>query len=652
MPASGSGHDVTDAAVRAEQIRTLYRQSVWVFLANPINAIILSLVLWNVSSRPLLLAWTGTMGLVTAVRLWLRWRFQRVAPPLEQTPAWAARFVAATAIIGLVWGVGAALMYDPQNPALQLFVIFLVGGMVAGASGTLAFYVPAFLGFAAGALVPISVRFAVEGDPMRLGMAILVLVFGATLTLVALNAQRSLTQSVRLRFVNEHLLHRLSGAQTSLEDINRTLEQRVAERGAELERQSQALRDAQRMESVGLLAGGVAHDFNNLLTVVMANVHLLSADASLTAPAHEAVGEIQGAASRAAALVSQLLAFGRRQVLLPKVLDLNTVVRDMEGLLSRLIGDHVELRVAFCPRRLLVKADPRQMEQVIINLATNARDAMPHGGVLSIETDVEAGQPGGQALASATGAAADSYVVLTVRDSGVGMDSETRRQAFDPFFTTKEMGKGTGLGLATVYGIVEQSGGHIVVDSQPGDGSLFKIYLPQVAPELLADADADALSPAPAPLPRRRPPEARARVLVAEDHPLLRHALSRVLSDLGLDLLMAEDGVQALEMSRADQGEIDLLITDVVMAKMGGLELARHLAAERPQLRVLFTSGYGWEKALPAIDPKHGIDFLRKPFVPEELTEKVTKLLAVVRAAARGEGNADALLTPRPVVDS
>jgi signal transduction histidine kinase/CheY-like chemotaxis protein len=606
-----------------------------VFVANPINAIILSVVLWGASSRPLLAWWTATMGAITGARLLLRWRYQRLAPGEEQTRTWAVRLAAGTAFTGLAWGLGAALLYDPHNPPLQLLVVFVVGGMAAGAAGTLAFYVPAFVAFGAGALVPLSVRIAYEGDSMHIGMAVLVLVYGATLTLVALNTQRSLTASIRLRVVNERLAQRLYNAQASLEDINRTLEQRVADRGAELERQGQALRDAQRMESVGLLAGGVAHDFNNLLTVVMANVHLLASDAALGPPAQVAVREIQGAASHAAALVSQLLAFGRRQVLVPKVLDLNTVVKQMEGLLSRLIGDHVELAVAFAPNRLYVKTDPRQMEQVIMNLATNARDAMPNGGRLTIETDIETVGPDGQAP-HPVGVPAGTYVVVSVSDSGVGMDSETRRQAFDPFFTTKDLGKGTGLGLATVYGIVEQSGGHIVLDSQPGHGSRFKIYLP-----LAANPDAEELATEPAPVADTSPPltrAVRARILVAEDHPLLRGALIRVLSGREHDLLVAEDGLQALEMSRAHDGEIDLLITDVVMARMGGLELARTLATERPDLRVLFISGYSRDERLPAIDPEHGVDFLRKPFVPQELADKVTRLLAVVRSSSLPDG--------------
>ncbi len=627
VPGNSAADQVTEAAVRAEQIRTLYRQSAWVFLVNPINAAILSLVLWGAASHPMLLWSTGAMGAITAARLLLRWRYLRVAPPVERARIWGRRFVAGTTLIGLTWGLIAALLCNHHNPAVQLFVIFLVGGMVAGASGTLAFYVPAFLGFASAALLPIVTRLALEDDSLRMSMAALTLLYGATLILVAFNTQRSLTESIRLRFVNEQLLQRLSGAQILLEEANRTLEDRVAERGAALERQGRALHDAQRMESVGLLAGGVAHDFNNLLTVIMANVDLLGVDRSLGPSAKVAVSEIQEVASSAAALVSQLLAVGRRQMLVPKLLDLNLVVGGMRALLGRLIGDQVDMTMTFCPKRLLVEADLRQIERVIINLTTNARDAMPNGGRLTIETHDEDPGPGDQG-SKRPGIRSGPYAVLTVRDSGVGMNNETKRQAFDPFFTTKAVGKGTGLGLATVYGIVDQSGGHIVVESQPGQGSRFSIYLPRSSDDTARDTNESTWSETAAVTP---PADRPATILVAEDHASLRGSLVRVLSDLGHELLVAADGAQALEMSRRHAGAIDLVITDVVMANMGGPELVGHLGRERPLLRVLFTSGYSGDEVLPATDKLHGIDFLRKPFTPQELTEKVTGLLAVVR---------------------
>jgi CheY-like chemotaxis protein len=281
--------------------------------------------------------------------------------------------------------------------------------------------------------------------------------------------------------------------------------------------------------------------------------------------------------------------------------------------------------------------DPRQLEQVIINLATNARDAMPSGGRLRISTDTAVVGDGEPAPVT-VGVRAGRYAVLIVEDSGIGMDGETRRQVFDPFFTTKELGKGTGLGLATVHGVVEQSGGHIVVDSQPGQGSRFVIYLPRAAEDAAAEDIAEGCEVTDAVLSGRQTPKTTppARILVAEDHPLVRAVLSRVLLDLGHVVLLAENGEEALKTSRGDQGEIDLLITDVMMARMGGLELAKHLLAERPQLRVLLISGYSRDVPLPGYEPNQGVDFLQKPFTPQELARAVARLLSTVRAGSSG----------------
>jgi signal transduction histidine kinase len=314
--------------------------------------------------------------------------------------------------------------------------------------------------------------------------------------LITAHSNRALVESFHLRFENHELLTRLSAAQVSLAETNQTLEQRVAERGAALERQSEALRDAQRMESVGLLAGGVAHDFNNLLTVVLGGVELLLAD---TRNPHDRARlvEIKGAANRGATLVSQLLAFSRRQVMVRHVLDFNTIVNEVRPLLAHLIGEHIHLVVSLARTALHVEADPTQLQQTIINLATNARDAMPDGGTLTITTELVDGIPDGTTFP------ADRYVTLSVRDTGIGMDEATKRLAFDPFFTTKDLGKGTGLGLASVYGSVEQSGGHVHVESEPGRGSWFRVFLPWVAVETTEPPD----------IPRR-PPRNRSALLI------------------------------------------------------------------------------------------------------------------------------------------
>ena len=527
-------------------------------------------------------------------------------------------------VTGLLWGLGGAAFYDTSAIASQLVLVFVIGDMVAGASGTLALHLPAFLAFTVSAVLPVAARMFAEGDTAHIAMGALAIVYGLAMTLIAAHSNRAVSEAFRLRFENQDLLARLSAAQVSLEQTNQTLEQRVAERSAALERQTEAPPDAQRMESVGLLAGGVAHDFNNLLTVVMGNTELLLADTGPNPHERSRLGEIQTAANRGATLVSQLLAFSRRQVMVRRVLDLNIVVAEVRPSLDRLIGEHIELVVVTATEPLTVQADPTQLQQTIINLATNARDAMTGGGTLTIETGLVDGTPAGTTLPPRP------YVTLVVRDTGVGMDAATRRMAFDPFFTTKEVGKGTGLGLATVHGIVEQSGGHVLLESEPGQGSCFRVFLPSVV-ATTSDAATRPAKPSGAVVAHR------ATILVAEDEPLVRAITARVLSRAGHTVIEAQDGEQALEIVRRHDSPIDLVISDVVMARLGGLELARRLAIERPGIPLLLVSGYNREEMPSPDDSLCRIGFLRKPFTPSELLETVSTLLTPVADGLPGE---------------
>jgi two-component system cell cycle sensor histidine kinase/response regulator CckA len=376
------------------------------------------------------------------------------------------------------------------------------------------------------------------------------------------------------------------------------------------------LRQSQKMEAIGQLAGGIAHDFNNLLTAILGNTQLLLHGLPAGHPQHEDVEEIQSAGLRAAELTRQLLAFSRRQVLAPKVLDLNAVVASMDKMLCRLIGEDIELVTRLAPDLGSVSADPGQLEQVLLNLAVNARDAMPRGGRLTIET----------ANVALTEAYAErhhrlppgAYVRLAVSDSGVGMDEATQAHLFEPFFTTKEVGKGTGLGLATVYGIVKQSGGYIWVYSEAGHGTAIKVYLPRVsgAPE--------PLRAAPAAPELRRGSET---VLLVEDAAPVRVLARRSLESFGYAVLDAPDGPAALEIAARHAGGIDLLVTDVVMPGMSGRELAERLAPRRPQMKVLYTSGYTDDAMVRQGVLESGVAFLQKPFVPDTLARKVREVL-------------------------
>jgi PAS domain S-box-containing protein len=389
------------------------------------------------------------------------------------------------------------------------------------------------------------------------------------------------------------------------------------------------LHQAQKMEAVGKLAGGVAHDFNNLITVIIGYGELLLRRFKEDQRAQDSLQEIQQAAERGAALVRQLLAFSRRQVLEPRVLDLNAVVKGLEKMLRRLIGEDVELRTTLEPGLGRVKADPGQVEQVLMNLATNARDAMPQGGRLSIETrnaEVDAGAAQGRAPL-----APGPYALLEVADTGMGMSPEVRERIFEPFFTTKEPGKGTGLGLATVYGIVKQSGGYIYVRSEPGQGSVFEIYLPRVAGEAAGEARAgERASPAPG---------GSETVLVVEDEEAVRRMMAQVLRGQGYRVLEAGGGEAALQAAARHAGPLHLLVTDVVMPGMNGRQLAEQLAAQRPGVRVLYVSGYaeGIIEERGVLAPQ--VAFLRKPFTSEGLAARVRQVLDERAGPGRSAGD-------------
>jgi PAS domain S-box-containing protein len=377
------------------------------------------------------------------------------------------------------------------------------------------------------------------------------------------------------------------------------------------------LMQSQRLESVGRLAGGIAHDFNNLLTAIMGNSDL--ARESLP-PGHIAradLDEVMKSSERAAELTRQLLAFARRQIIEPHVIDLNQVILDMNKLLQRLLGAHVELIVRTDPNLWRIRADRGQIEQVVVNLAINARDAMPGGGRLTIETrNVQLDHDYAHRHISVS---PGSYVMLAVSDTGTGMDEETQAQIFEPFFTTKAPGRGTGLGLATCYGIIKQHGGSIWPYSEPGHGSTFKIYLPQVeAPDeqIPLPAGGDEL------------PRGTETVLLAEDEPSVRMLAARVLRTQGYTVVEAENGHTALELARAWQGRpFDLLLTDVVMPRMSGKTLAGLIQTLFPASAVLFISGYTDNAIVHhgQLDP--GIILLQKPFSPAALTRKVREVL-------------------------
>jgi signal transduction histidine kinase len=384
---------------------------------------------------------------------------------------------------------------------------------------------------------------------------------------------------------------------------------------SEQRRMAERARDAQRLETVGRLAGGVAHDFNNLLAVIGSFAAIVRDDLQGHESAQKDLDVILDATRRAASLTNQLLAFSRRQIQELQMVDINRVVDELDKILRRLIGEDIELVAVTAKDLGVVKADPSQVEQVLMNLAVNARDAMPKGGKLTIETH-------NALLAQPRGEGSDAilpghYVVISVSDTGTGMDEATRQRIFEPFFTTKEPGKGTGMGLSTVYGIVKQSGGHIEVASQPGQGARFDVYLPRVSAE---QEDRPGLRGA------KRPDGGSETVLLVEDDDLVRKAARRILETEGYRVLEAANGAEALGLAESFDGPIDLLLTDVVMPRMNGRDLAFALRGSRPDIKVIYVSGYAGG-LIDSDDPGERRSHLRKPFSPAALLGKVREQL-------------------------
>lgn len=417
-------------------------------------------------------------------------------------------------------------------------------------------------------------------------------------------------------------LRDVSGAISSIMSIITDISERKRAEEA-LRLSEEQLRQAQKMEAVGRLAGGIAHDFNNLLMAITGYSELLLERVGDNEPMWREIDEIRKAGVRAASLTRQLLAFSRRQVLQPKLLDLNTVVLSVERMLRRLIGEDVELVTALGEELGKVKADPGQIEQVIMNLAVNSRDAMPGGGKLVLRTanvDVSKGD-----ASRSFDVPAGVWVMLSVSDTGTGMSEEVKAHLFEPFFTTRE--KGTGLGLATVYGIVRQSGGHVRVDSEPGRGTTMEIYLPRLSGT--ADLQEETSTPAGF-------SGGRETILVAEDEDMVRDLVCEILKRSGYTVLEARNGEEALEVAARHLDPIHLVVTDMVMPRMGGHDLAERLVPLRPEMKVLFMSGYTDKVSLHHRVLNREAAFLQKPFGPGTLTAKVREVLDIIPGRISG----------------
>jgi PAS domain S-box-containing protein len=399
------------------------------------------------------------------------------------------------------------------------------------------------------------------------------------------------------------------GEVIGLVGVSRNVTQRI--------RLEEQLAQAQKMEAIGMLAGGVAHDFNNLLAVIGSYGELALEDLRPEDPLRSDLEELLAATRRAASLTGQLLAFTRRQVVQPRPLNLNDTVANVERMLRRIVGEDIELITRLSPSLAMVRADPGHIEQIVMNLAANARDAMPGGGRLTIATSSTALTR--EYAAMHPDATPGAGVLLSVTDTGTGMDSATQKRIFEPFFTTKDVGKGTGLGLSTVYGIVQQNGGHIMLESALGHGTTFKIHFPQIAGSSAIDEPALAR-------PSLRPHSDSSTILLVEDDAAVRRVAVRILRDQGYTVFEANRAKEAIDLCKRGNVRVDLLVTDIIMPEMSGPKLAEELCVSFPGLLVLYMSGYPATMGSTAVPP--GEQFLQKPFSPTSLAGKVRDVLA------------------------
>lgn len=397
---------------------------------------------------------------------------------------------------------------------------------------------------------------------------------------------------------------------------------REAKSRQEKRQTEEQLRQSQKMECVGRLSGGIAHDFNNLLAAILGSVSFLAVGPKGNPDWQTDVEEIRKAALRAASLTQQLLAFSRRQALQPRIFDLNSEIVDLERMLRRIVGEDVKWATSLTPKPCAIKADSGQVQQVIVNLIINARDAMSDGGKLNVKTEsVEFAEPHVEGDVSIPPGA---YVLLAISDTGTGVDDHAKAHLFEPFFTTKQMGKGTGLGLAVVYGIVKQSGGYIIVDSAPGQGTTFMIYFPK---------SEGPLSPRHIEPAARKSLKGTETILIVDDDTAVRNMLRRVLLQYGYTLLESDRGEETLKLVQAHQGNLHLLLTDVVLPDINGIELSRRIISIRSSIKILLISGY-LERDFGNYDLDENVPFLHKPFTPEVLAH-------VVRETLNGHGSQD-----------
>ena len=580
-------------AVRTEQLRAVFRQMPIGLAVNLVNAALTAVVIVPIAASSCPIVWFFLVAVVSVGR-WILWRqYRRSLSGSERDHIWSRLAVCGSLFAGSCWGFGGMLLFPIVPTSGQIFLTFVIGGMCAGAVVLSASHLPTLLAFLLSASLPMAVRFLVEGTVADRALGAMVVVFATALSLAGAHLNRFFTEAMRLRF--------------ELDEANLRLRSEMAEHRAT----EAALRQSQKLEALGQLTGGIAHDFNNLLTVVIGNVILASRRASDNSNILPLLQSALRSAERGVALIQRLLAFARKQHLDPQSVDLGALVASIEDLLQRTVGPAIRLEIATDASLAPALVDANQVELAILNLAINARDAMPVGGTLCISLHNRRAD-----YSSPPGLTAGDYVLVSISDTGTGMDDATLAQACDPFFTTKEVGSGSGLGLPMVQGFAGQSGGAVQIRSKLGEGTTVEIWLPQSVEPPLGTSSANPSGSAIS--------QGMANILLCDDDHDVRRFLSELLKSDGYTVHEASTPEGAFRILE-DGAAVDLLIVDYAMPEINGMEIIRQAWRKRPSLRTLLITGDAGAVGVDAA----GAPLLRKPFRPAEFSQTVATLLAV-----------------------
>jgi signal transduction histidine kinase len=585
-------------AIRTEQLRAVFRQLPIGLAVNLVNAALTASVLSMMGAQPVPLVWFSLVALITAGR-WILWqRYRRSLSGHRRDRLWSTLAICGSLLAGSCWGLGGMLLFPIVPTSGQIFLTFVIGGMCAGAVVLNASYLPTVLAFLLSASLPMAVRFFAEGTAADSALGAMIVVFATALSLAGALLNRFFTDAMRLRF--------------ELNEANLRLQSEMAEHRAT----EAALRQAQKLEAMGQLTGGIAHDFNNLLTVVIGNLELASGRTSDNSNILPLIQSALRSAERGVALIQRLLAFARKQHLDPQSIDLGALVAGIEELLQRTVGPAIRIELATDTNLAPAHVDANQVELAILNLAINARDAMPMGGKLRISLHNRWAHH-----SSPAGLTPGDYVLVSISDTGTGMDDATIAHAFDPFFTTKEVGSGSGLGLPMVQGFAAQSGGAVQIRSKLGEGTTVELWLPQAVEPPLGTSNANPSGSV--------IPQGRAHVLLCDDDYDVRRFLSELLKSDGYMVREASTPEEALRILE-DGVAVDLLVVDYAMPGINGLELTWQAWRKRPSLKTLLITG----DAGAAGGDMAGAPLLRKPFRPAEFSDTVATILAAKSVAA------------------